>query len=261
MDQTSDAVVSVKARVEALFDTLALEYVHERERQYSFLCQKRIALDFLRGVRGRLLEVGSGPAVMLPHLLALGLEEVHAIDISPEMVRRAARRMAGHPREAHCRIALGDVERLAYPDGAFDAVLCMGVLEYLPSHERALAEIWRVLRPGGVAVLSLPNRASAYHAAAACYERLRNAVRWLRRKPRSGGVPHNRCVPWKFDRSVAGAGLRKLESRACNFIFFPLHELSPRASESLNRALLPLEAARPGRVLGAQYLLKAEKAA
>ena len=71
---------SAKSRVQALFDSLALEYVHEREQQVSFVSQKRIVIQMLLGGRGRLLEVGCGPGVMLPDLLALGFD-VRAIDV------------------------------------------------------------------------------------------------------------------------------------------------------------------------------------
>src|ERR687884_1699576 len=115
-----------KARVEALFDSLALEYVRERERQFSFISQKRIVVDLLRGTRGRLLEVGCGPAIMLPDLLAMGLE-VQGIDVSAEMIRRAEQRMASHPLATRCTLTIGDVEKLGFPDASFEAVLGMGV--------------------------------------------------------------------------------------------------------------------------------------
>ena len=43
---------AAKAKVEALFDSLALEYVREREQQFSFVSQKRIVMELLRGQRG-----------------------------------------------------------------------------------------------------------------------------------------------------------------------------------------------------------------
>src|SRR5918911_2517952 len=133
-----------KAKVEALFDSLALEYVRERERQFSFLSQKRIVIELLRGQRGRLLEVGCGPAIMLPDLLAMGFE-VHGIDVSAEMIRRAEQRIASHPLASRGKVAVGDVEKLDFPDASFDAVLAMGVLEYLPTYGLALREMARVL--------------------------------------------------------------------------------------------------------------------
>jgi ubiquinone/menaquinone biosynthesis C-methylase UbiE len=249
-----------KANVQALFDSLALDYVRDRERQFSFRSQKRFAIDMLAGVHGRLLEIGCGPAVMTPDLLAMGFE-VRGIDVSGEMVHRARQRMAGHPLEKRCRFEVGDVERLRYPSATFNAVLCMGVLEYLPRYSRALAEISRVLVPGGVAVITLPNRASSYHVARSGYEVLRSLDRQLRRRSAPTNVAHNPCVPWKFDRELATAGLSKVASRACNFIFFPLQELLPRASETLNRALMPLAGSAVAPLLGAQYIVKAEKTA
>ena len=249
-----------KAAVRELFDSLALDYVRGREQQFSFRSQKRIVIELLAGAKGRLLEIGCGPAVMTPELLAMGFE-VTGIDVSSEMVRRAGQRMAGHPLEKRCRFALGDVERLQYPGGTFNAVLCMGVLEYLPRYGRALAEMCRVLVPGGVVILTVPNRASAYHVARAGYAGLRSLERRLRGRDAPEGVAHNRCVPWKFDRELTDAGLRKVQSQACNFIFFPLQELLPRASESLNRALEPLAPSAVAPLLGAQYIVKAEKTA
>lgn len=259
MDMQTAAPAPAKTRIEALFDSLALEYVRTRENQLSFQCQKRIALEFLDGTRGRLLEVGCGPAVMMPDLLAMGFE-VSGIDVSGEMVRRGRQRMAGHPLERRCRLDTGDVERLQFDDASFDAVLCMGVLEYLPANARALGEISRVLRPGGVAVFSMPNGASAYHAARSAYGELRKLERRLRGKDPAATISYNRCIPSRFGVDLGAVRMRQLESRACNFIFFPLHEIAPRVSLALNRALLPLSEWRVAPLLGAQYLVKAQKA-
>jgi len=260
MERARTAPLSPKAQVEALFDSLALEYLRERERQFSFLSQKRIAIEFLGGAKGRLLEVGCGPAPMMPELLAMGYE-VHGIDISGEMIRRARQRMAGHPLEKRCKFSVGDVERLEFPEASYDAALCMGVLEYLPRYARALAEVGRVLKPGGIAVFALPNRASAYHVARAAYVKLRLAERRLRGRRARLPMAHNRCVPWKLDRELEAAGLHKVKSRACNFIFFPLQELAPRIADSLNRALMPLSGSWLAPLLGAQYIVKVQKTA
>jgi ubiquinone/menaquinone biosynthesis C-methylase UbiE len=260
MEHARTAPLSAKAQVEALFDSLALEYLRERERQVSFLSQKRIAIDLLGSAKGRLLEVGCGPAVMTPELLAMGFE-AHGIDVSSEMIRRARQRMAGHPLEKRCSFSVDDVERLHVAQASYDAVLCMGVLEYLPRYSRALAEISRVLRPGGIAVLALPNRASAYHVARAAYVSLRAFERRLRGRRNPYRLAHNRCVPWRFDRELAAKGLCSLQSRACNFMLFPLQELAPGVADALNRALLPISGAWFAPLLGAQYIVKAQKAA
>jgi SAM-dependent methyltransferase len=55
----------------------------------------------------------------------------------------------------------GDIERLdvtaiGHADGAFDCVICNHVLEHVPDDARALRELWRVLKPGGFAILQTP---------------------------------------------------------------------------------------------------------
>jgi ubiquinone/menaquinone biosynthesis C-methylase UbiE len=252
--------MAAKASVQAMFDSLALEYVRTREQQFSFVAQKRLAIGMLGEARGRILEVGCGPAVMAPELLAMGLE-VHGVDLSPEMVQRARQRMAGHPLEKRCRFAVGDVERLQYPDGFFDALLAMGVLEYLPTYGHALQSVARVLKPGGIAVFTLPNRASAYHLARGAYEGLRGAVRRLGMRGQPAPCPQKLCLPWTFDRALRQAGLLPMESAACNFVLFPLKELAPRISGAANRALRPLERRPLARLLGAQYVVKARRRA
>jgi len=260
MDHARTAPFSGKAQVEALFDSLALEYLRDRDRQVSFLSQKAIAIDFLSSAKGRLLEAGCGPAVMTPELVAMGFE-AHGIDVSCEMVRRARQRMAGHPLEKRCTFAVDDVERLHFSEASFDAVLCMGVLEYLPRYSRALAEIARVLKPGGIAVIALPNRAAAYHVVRDGYRALRTFERKVRGRRAPYRLAHNRCVPRTFDRELARAGLAKEASRACNFIFYPLQELVPQLGNALNRWLLRFSGAWFAPLVGAQYIVKAKKVA
>src|SRR5258708_16603345 len=118
MEQARTAPLSSKAQVEALFDSLALEYLRERERQFLFLSQKRVAIEFLGGARGRLLELGCGPAPMMPELLAMGYE-VHGIDVSREMIRRARQRMAGHPLENRCKFSFPHPAHLQFPHPSY----------------------------------------------------------------------------------------------------------------------------------------------
>ena len=49
-----------------------------------------------------------------------------------------------------------DITNLAFPDGSFDAILCMHVLEHIPDDRGAMRELLRVLRPGGWAILQVP---------------------------------------------------------------------------------------------------------
>src|SRR5262249_35807374 len=145
----------------------------------------------------------------------------------------------------------GDATSLRFASGFFDAVVSMGLLEYFSGYSPVLREIARVLKPGGVAVLTVPSRVSPYHLA-------HRAYRSLRRRGNTS-LAENRCVPWRLDRELAAHGLRKLEGRGCNFIFFPLHDKAPRASDALNRRLSGLARTRLGPFLGSQYIVKAAR--
>jgi 2-polyprenyl-6-hydroxyphenyl methylase/3-demethylubiquinone-9 3-methyltransferase len=52
------------------------------------------------------------------------------------------------------------VETLPFPDQSFDGVLCLSVLEYVDDPERCLSEFTRIIKPGGVLLVSVPNRFS-----------------------------------------------------------------------------------------------------
>jgi ubiquinone/menaquinone biosynthesis C-methylase UbiE len=71
------------------------------------------------------------------------------IDISDGMLRFAQRKQMP--------VVLGDAGKLPFEDQSFDGVLAKGVLHHLPNMASAVAEIARVIKPGGVAVLVDPN--------------------------------------------------------------------------------------------------------
>ncbi|MEE2032131.1 class I SAM-dependent methyltransferase [Rhodococcus chondri] len=60
------------------------------------------------------------------------------------------------PEGALARAEVGDALALPYPDAAFDVVLISEVLEHVPQDDRAIAEVVRVLKPGGVAAVTVP---------------------------------------------------------------------------------------------------------
>lgn len=231
--------------VRRYFDDAAPEYVRDREAQPSFQAQKAIVLGMLEDRRGRLLDLGCGPALMEPALVERGLE-VWGIDASARMIDAGRGRIA-HPA---CHLDTGDASSLRFASGFFDAVISMGLLEYFPDYSPVLREIARVLKPGGVAVLTVPSRVSPYHLPNRAYRFLRGSTRVL---------AENRCVPWRLDRELAAHGLRKIEGRGCNFIFFPLHDKAPRASDALNRRLSRLSGTALGPWLGSQYIVKTAK--
>ena len=78
------------------------------------------------------------------------------VDISPAIVADARRGFAGEGLVLNG--VRGDVRTLPFRDGSFDAIYSMGTVEHFDDTDGALREIFRVLRPGGTAIIGVPNR-------------------------------------------------------------------------------------------------------
>jgi arsenite methyltransferase len=112
------------------------------------------------------IDVGSGPGLLAAEMAAeIGPGgKVCGIDISADMIAMSAARPLP-PGSAPAEFVHGDVEQIPYPDGSFDAAVCTQVLEYVADVPRALAEIRRVLRPGGrVALLDTDWDSIVWHS-------------------------------------------------------------------------------------------------
>lgn len=101
--------------------------------------------ELLSEVRGRTLEVGCGWGHNFPHYP--GEAAVVAFDYDAGRVRASARRL--HFRNGRLPLAVADAQRLAWTDGAFDSVVGTLVFCSIPRPDLALAEVRRVLKPGG----------------------------------------------------------------------------------------------------------------
>jgi ubiquinone/menaquinone biosynthesis C-methylase UbiE len=116
---------------------------------------QEIARELLTRVnRGRLLDVGTGHGRLLREISTLNPDiELHGLDISSAMVRRAAKNLAG--LKVDLRVA--NICSTGYEADFFDLVTCTGSF-YLWSQPLAgLQEIYRILVPGGSAHLFEPN--------------------------------------------------------------------------------------------------------
>jgi ubiquinone/menaquinone biosynthesis C-methylase UbiE len=99
----------------------------------------------------RLLDVAAGPGT-LTLLAAESGHSLSAIDFSPQMVTNLKRRLNGAQLGADVR--LGDGQALPWGDAEFDAAFSMFGLMFFPERARGFSELYRVLKPGGVAVVS-----------------------------------------------------------------------------------------------------------
>ena len=95
--------------------------------------------------RGRVLEIAIGTGLNLPFYPAD--VELTGIEISPAMLEIARRRAKSLGRQV--KLVVGDAQALPFSDQSFDTVVCTIALCSIPDDRQAVAEAWRVLRPGG----------------------------------------------------------------------------------------------------------------
>jgi ubiquinone/menaquinone biosynthesis C-methylase UbiE len=119
--------------------------------------REKVRMNLLRVAErtgtGRLLDIGCGTGFVIS-LLAKTFDEVHGIDPTRAMLDKV------DTSPGNITLHEGVAEDLPFPDASFDLVTAYSVLHHLADHRPALAEVARVLRPGGVFYVDLePNRA------------------------------------------------------------------------------------------------------
>jgi len=100
--------------------------------------------DLLPTIRGRVLDLAAGTGTLAATVAGRGAT-VDAVDLSPRMVELGRARTAGLDVTWHER----DAQQLAFPERTFDTVLSSFGMIFAPRPDRVLAEVRRVLRPGG----------------------------------------------------------------------------------------------------------------
>ena len=124
-------------------------------RTRTFLERRELSLSALRTPVGRVLDIGAGPGVFTSALVERGTT-CWVVDLSVDMID-AARRRVPPALSRRARFAAADIEHLPFPDGAFDTIVCVGVLQYVEGVQQAFAEMARVTAPGGQLVVTFPN--------------------------------------------------------------------------------------------------------
>jgi 2-polyprenyl-3-methyl-5-hydroxy-6-metoxy-1,4-benzoquinol methylase len=124
--------------------------------QENYTVLKRIQfldqhLDSTRG--SRVLDVGSGYGAYLRYMLSKA-SEVVGVDINAEYVRRQRNAFD----ESTLLFAVMDGCRLGFRNCHFDNVVAIEVMEHIPDDRAFISEVFRVLKPGGQFILSVPNK-------------------------------------------------------------------------------------------------------
>jgi SAM-dependent methyltransferase len=138
------------------FDTSAgtlpgAESVGRHEEMSARRVRRILALLGSRPQHARLLDVGCSSGAFLMTARKLGLETA-GVEPSPEAAETA--------RRAGLNVFTGFLEAACFPDASFDAVTLIEVIEHLRHPRSLLAECRRVLRPGGILLVTTPNAGS-----------------------------------------------------------------------------------------------------
>lgn len=226
--------------------------VVSRRKSYAFDMIRR--LPNLSG--GHALDVGFGSGVYIEELLRMGFE-CSGVDISQEMVDAGRKRLKTFVDSGRLHLALGEVEHLPFGDNTFDLVLCIGVLGYLLRDEQALAELKRIVKPGGYLLINLTNMLSLSDLD---YVLRRKIRRWL--SPNSGDTQTRDNPPyamqseyvlkkrhfnfksynlWKYERIVENPDYTLVDAMTYGFEFRLLRKIKIIPVRLLDAAELFLE--------------------
>lgn len=182
-------------------DRIAYEtFARLEDTHFWFVSRRRIffaLLDKLLGGRNDLdiLEVGCGTGGLLGPMQRYG--RVHGCDIDFESMQWCQNR-------GFSRMLVGSGYELPYQDHSFDLIGLFDTIEHIPDQDRALAEMHRVLKPGGLLFVSVP----AYQFLWSQNDRI---AHHFRRYTRGG-----------LKRVVRRAGFEPLRTTYFNTVLFPL---------------------------------------
>lgn len=131
----------------------------------SIFRRKEYIMQMISGLHltssATVIDIGCGSGVYLEELARKGYS-CTGIDASPEMIRTTRHRLS-EKGIADVRLFPGDIENLPFDNMTFDLVLSVGVLGYLLDEKRAIAEVRRILKPGGYWILNVANVMSLSH--------------------------------------------------------------------------------------------------
>jgi 2-polyprenyl-6-hydroxyphenyl methylase/3-demethylubiquinone-9 3-methyltransferase len=173
-------------------DAFFADQAEDWERRYeSRIYQQRreLVLGFVKaeldGIGRRpetidVLDFGCGSGVLLTDLVQLGVKAA-GVDSSSAMIEQACSRLA----QVHGHVKLewlsNGSSRGAYQKQNYDIVLCTSVLEFIPEIEVVVLNLCSLVRPGGILLVSVPNRRSWLRVVEKFVHRHRRFFRGLRR--------------------------------------------------------------------------------
>jgi ubiquinone/menaquinone biosynthesis C-methylase UbiE len=272
----------IQQQVDAHFDakTSLWKEIYAQNDVYAVIHQHRqaLALALIDGLHlpagARALEVGCGAGLMTVALAQRGFQ-IEATDSSPAMVEATREGVDAANLSSRVTATHADAHSLSFGEGEFRLVVSLGVVPWLHSPGTALAEMARVLEPGGHLIVNADNRRRLNHlldpVTSPVLSPVRKAVEWVLERvglrPRPPNAPLvTMHTTEEFDRLISSLGLEKVSGTAFGFGPFMLarRKLLPdrvgvfvhrKLQQGSDRGLAGL------RSTGSQYLVLARKPA
>ncbi|MEY2425346.1 MAG: hypothetical protein QOI61_918 [Actinomycetota bacterium] len=187
--------------IEEEFDIWGEYHQHRHEMRYDLIAA---AASRACPEGGALLDLGCGSALVADRMAARAVTYVGA-DYGGHHITYAKAKHDADPKRLDTVFARCDAERLPFADDSFDVVVFSEVIEHLLRPDRAVWEIARVLRTGGVSVMTTNNASEV-----PLWSPLTHLFAWLEK---AFGAYHPRMIsrrpwvwPYKMDRSILPPG-------------------------------------------------------
>ena len=198
-------ILRVRGDIKATYAKLSMVYAALEGTLEKKLRER--GLEFLDVQEGEtVLEIGFGSGYSLVEIARSAGEtgRVYGIDVTPEMVKSARKRLEQEGLAERVELYEGDAREMPYEDNQFDAVYIVATLELFdtPDIPRVLTEIKRVLKPGGrLGVISMPREGHEDSRVLRFYE-------WIHRTfPKYAS-----CRPIYVEDSVRNAGFEIIKT-------------------------------------------------
>ncbi|MBN2408136.1 MAG: class I SAM-dependent methyltransferase, partial [Candidatus Aminicenantes bacterium] len=127
--------------------------------QYYLDCEKSLFREFCLQLRGKkvfksdLWDEAKNTRIL--HWISQQGASVFALDISTPMVKQARSLFEG---DGHPHFIIGDLRNIAFGPASFDVIYSMGTIEHFHDYRQSIQECYRILRPGGLILMGVPNR-------------------------------------------------------------------------------------------------------
>jgi ubiquinone/menaquinone biosynthesis C-methylase UbiE len=201
-------------------------------------------LDFVpdaSSLGAKALDLGCGGGVFIPALVRKGYS-VTGMDIAEEMIimsRELCDNLGLKPE-----LSVGDCNKTCLPDNSMDVCICVGLVEHQQTDEPLLKEVNRVLKPGGLLVITLRNYLCPFVRGRQFYESTKNNILRKILKPGAGdaqeGVYESReHAPFAFKSKLRRFGYEVVGQRYSHFYFLPhpVIDFLPRINTRISKSL------------------------